>query len=177
MKKTIVFALALLLLIGCRHNRAVSTRLVELDSLISVAPDSAAALLETIPSDSLRDAENRAYHALLITQARYKAYIPATSDSAINIALAHYSEGGDYDRLIRSLIYKGCVMTELNQPDSAVYWFKTAEAAASSDDHANLGYILFRIGDLYQYEFVATNLAMTYYQRALPHLKKSGQAF
>ena len=178
MKRTIVIAfLLLLLLAGCRQERAVSPRLVELDSLIAVAPDSAAALLEAIPADSLRDPENRAYHALLLTQAKYKAYIPATSDSAINIALAHYSEGGDYDRLIRSLIYKGCVMTELNQPDSAVYWFKTAEAAASSDDHANLGYILFRIGDLYQYEFVATNLAMTYYQRALPHLKESGQAF
>ena len=141
MKKTIVIALTLLLLIGCHHNRAVSPRLVELDSLIAVAPDSAAALLEAIPSDSLFDTENRAYHALLLTQARYKAYIPATSDSTINIALAHYHDDGDYDRRIRSLIYKGCVMTELNQPDSAVYWFKAAETAASPSDHANLGHI------------------------------------
>lgn len=177
MKKTIVFALTLLLLIGCRHNRAVSPWLVELDSLIAVAPDSAAALLEAIPSDSLFDTENRAYHALLLTQARYKAYIPATSDSTINIALAHYYDDGDYDRRIRSLIYKGCVMTELNQPDSAVYWFKAAETAASPSDHANLGYILFRIGDLYQYEFVASNLAIAFYQRALLHLKESGQSF
>ena len=177
MKKTIVIALTLLLLIGCHHNRAVSPRLVELDSLIAVAPDSAAALLEAIPSDSLFDTENRAYHALLLTQARYKAYIPATSDSTINIALAHYHDDGDYDRRIRSLIYKGCVMTELNQPDSAVYWFKAAETAASPSDHANLGYILFRIGDLYQYEFVASNLAIAYYQLALPHLKESGQSF
>ena len=81
--------MVLLLLMGCRRQVAVSPRLVELDSLIAVAPDSAAALLEAIPSDSLRDPDNRAYHALLLTQARYKAYIPATSDSAINIALAH----------------------------------------------------------------------------------------
>ena len=90
MKKTIVFALTLLLLIGCRHNRVVSPRLVELDSLIAIAPDSAAALLEAIPSDSLFDTEDRAYHALLLSQARYKAYIPATSDSAINIAVDYY---------------------------------------------------------------------------------------
>ncbi len=179
MKKTIVFALTLLLLIGCRHNRVVFPRLVELDSLIAIAPDSAAALLEAIPSDSLFDTEDRAYHALLLSQARYKAYIPATSDSAINIAVDYYvaDNKGSYDCRIRSLIYKGCVMTELNLPDSAVYWFKAAEATASPDDHANLGYILFRIGDLYQYEFVASNLAMAYYQRALPHLKESGLSF
>ena len=179
MKKTIIFALTFLLLMGCRHHRAVSPRLVELDSLIAVAPDSAAALLQAIPSDSLTDPENRAYHALLLTQARYKAYIPATSDSDINIAVDYFvaKKDGDYDRRIRSLIYKGCVMTELNHLDSAIYWLKRAEVAARPDDHANLGYILFRIAELYQYEYVASNLTMTYYQRALSHLKESGQSF
>ena len=169
----------LLLLISCRQERAVSPRLVELDSLIAVAPDSAAALLEAIPADSLRDPENRAYHALLLTQAKYKAYIPATSDSAINLAVDYYvtDNKGGYDYRIRSLIYKGCVMTELGQSDSAMYWFKSAETAARPDDHANLGYVLFRIADLYQYEFVASNQAMESYQRALPHLKESNQSF
>ncbi|MBR6431768.1 MAG: tetratricopeptide repeat protein, partial [Muribaculaceae bacterium] len=63
----------LLLLISCRQERAVSPRLVELDSLIAVAPDSAAAQLAAIPADSLINPENRAYHALLTTQAKYKA--------------------------------------------------------------------------------------------------------
>ena len=116
MKRLCVTTLTILLLLaGCRHNRAVSPRLVELDSLIAVAPDSAAALLEAFPAASLRNPENRAYHALLITQAKYKAYIPATSDSAINIAVDYYvtDNKGSYDHRIRSLIYKGCVMTEL----------------------------------------------------------------
>ncbi len=169
----------LLLLVGCHRQEAVSPRLVELDSLIAVSPDSAAALLAAIPDDSLRESENRAYHALLLTQAKYKAYIPATSDSDINMAVDHYvtKNRGSYDHRIRSLIYKGCVMTELGQPDSAMYWFKVAETAARPDDHANLGYILFRIGDLYQYEFVASNQAIDSYKRALSHLKKSGQSF
>ena len=178
-KLLLLISVCALLLAGCRQQQADLPRLVELDSLIAVAPDSAAALLAAIPSDSLTDPENRAYHALLLTQAKYKAYIPATSDSDINIAVDYFvaKNVGNYDRRIRSLIFKGCVMTELNQPDSAVYWFKAAENAASPDDHANLGYILFRIGDLYQYEFVASNLAIAYYQRALPHLKESGQSF
>ena len=178
-KLILLIGISLVLLAGCRQQQADLPRLVELDSLIAVAPDSAAALLEAIPADSLHTAAYRAYRALLLTQAKYKAYIPATSDSDINIAVDYFvaKNVGNYDRRIRSLIFKGCVMTELNQPDSAVYWFKAAENAARPDDHANLGYILFRIGDLYQYEFVASNLAIAYYQRALPHLKESGQSF
>ena len=42
-------------------------------------------------------------------------------------------------------------MTELNQPDSAMYWFKSAEKAARPDDHANLGYIKYKIGVLEEY--------------------------
>ena len=172
MKRTIVIAfLLLLLLAGCRQERAVSPRLVELDSLIAVAPDSAAALLQAIPSDSLHGAENRAYHALLTTQAKYKAYIPATSDSTINVAIDHYfnNQHGDYDRRIRTLIYKGCVMTELNQPDSALYWFKVAESAAHTDDHANLGYINLRLASLYSYEAMNDSLCIFYYKTALGH--------
>ena len=161
----------LLLLVGCRQERAVSPRLVELDSLIAVAPDSAAALLAAIPADSFHDPENRAYHALLTTQAKYKAYIPATSDSAINFAVDYYvtDDKGSYDHRIRSLIYKGCVMTELNQPDSAMYWFKRAESTARPDDHANLGYINHNIGVLFMDELEMDTTTVNYLNTALQH--------
>ena len=74
-KSILLIGICFLLLAGCRQQQADLPRLVELDSLIAVAPDSAAALLEAIPADSLRDPENRAYHALLLTQAKYKADI------------------------------------------------------------------------------------------------------
>ena len=166
-----------LLLAGCRQGVNDSAGLVELDSLIAAAPDSAAARLADWPADSLRTAGDRAYHALLLTQARYKAYIPATSDSAINLAVAYYSDGDDYDRWIRSLIYKACVMSELNQPDSAMFWFKRAETIARPGDHANLGYINFRIADIYQYEYVAPKQAVDSYNQALAHYRKSNQSF
>ena len=71
----LLISVCALLLAGCRQQQADLPRLVELDSLIAVSPDSAAALLEAIPADSLRDPENRANHALLLTQAKYKADI------------------------------------------------------------------------------------------------------
>jgi len=168
-----IITIILLALAGCRQGSVDSPRLVELDSLIAVAPDSAAALLAAYPDDSLRTDDDRAYHALLLTQAKYKAYIPATSDSLINQAVAHYvtDDRGDYDRHIRALIYKGCVMTELGQPDSAMYWFKRAETAARPDDHSNLGYINYRMGKLSLNELKYDDTVITYFTKALGHYK------
>ena len=153
MKKTIIFALTLLLLIGCRHHRAVSPRLVELDSLIAVAPDSAAALLQAIPADSLTDPENRAYHALLLTQAKYKAYFPfgAKAMDTINMAVRHYSDGHDLEKNTRSYLYKGCVFEDQQRLDSAMYYYKAAEdLATQSGDTFQRGYILTRMASLFR---------------------------
>ena len=166
----IILVLALLLA-GCRQAAVDQARLVALDSLIAVSPDSAAALLEAYPDDSLRTAGDRAYRALLLTQARYKAYIPATGDSLISMAVEHYADGHDPDKRTRSLLYKGCVMTELGQTDSAMYWFKRAEAAASRDDHATLGYINLRLADLLANELIYDTCCINYYEKSLNHYR------
>ena len=147
-----------ILLVGCRQGGGDAHRLVELDSLIAAAPDSAAALLAAVPADSLPTAGDRAYHALLLTQARYKAYIPldSTSLDTINLAVAHYADGDDGDKLTRSLLYKGCVMEELGRPDSAMYYYKAAEDhATQSGDTYHRGYALMRMAWLFhsQYDF------------------------
>ncbi|MBR1727645.1 MAG: hypothetical protein IJ724_13580 [Muribaculaceae bacterium] len=142
-----------LLLAGCRQGVNDSAGLVELDSLIAAAPDSAAARLADWPADSLRTAGDRAYHALLLTQARYKAYIPLDSGSldTINLAVAHYADGHDPDKLMRSLLYKGCVFEELARLDSAMYYYKAAEDhAARSGDTYHQGYALMRMASLFQ---------------------------
>ena len=161
-----------LLLAGCRQGVNDSAGLVELDSLIAAAPDSAAARLADWPADSLRTAGDRAYHALLLTQARYKAYIPLDSGSldTINLAVAHYADGHDPDKLMRSLLYKGCVMEELARLDSAMYYYKAAEDhAARSGDTYHRGYALMRMAWLYhsQYDF----------KRAIALNKQSLEAF
>ena len=149
----LVWLASLFLLAGCRQGVGDSPGLVELDSLIAAAPDSAAARLAAWPADSLRTAADRAYHALLLTQARYKAYIPLDSGSldTVNVAVAHYADGHDPEKQTRSLLYKGCVMEELARPDSAMYCYKAAEdhAARSGDDYQR-GYALMRMASLYQ---------------------------
>ena len=145
---------ALLLLAGCRQGGVDSPRLVELDSLIAVAPDSAAALLAAYPDDSLLTNDDRAYHALLLTQAKYKADIHAYSLDTINLAVRHYSDGHDPEKQTRSILYKGCVMEELPQLDSAMYYYKCAEdLAIQSDDTYHRGYALMRMAALFQSKY------------------------
>lgn len=166
----IVLVVALLGVMGCSRDNVDSARLVELDSLVAVTPDSAATLLLDIAPSSLSSDEDRAYHALLATEACYMANLPVASDSVINVAIAHYADGGgEYDRRIRSLIFKGCIMDELGQADSAKYWLGRAEATARPDDHAHLGYINFRLADLDAGAQKYDSTAITRYETALSH--------
>ena len=136
---------------GCDGTRRYDSRLTAADSLMRSAPDSALAMVEAVVRDSLADEGDRAYRDLLLTQARYRCYITATSDSDINHALAWYrAHPSDREKLTRAYIYKGAVMEELGHPDSAMLYYKTAEATAAPHDHFNLGYSKMRIGELYQ---------------------------
>ena len=147
----IVIALVLAAAVaGCSGAHRYDARLMAADSLMQAAPDSALVLIGTVCRDSLADEGDRAYRDLLLTQARYRNYITATSDSDINRALAWYrAHSGEREKLTRALIYKGAVMEELGHPDSAMLYYKQAEATAAPDDYFNLGYAKFRMGYLY----------------------------
>ena len=143
---------------GCGRTPRYDGRLVAADSLMCSVPDSALAIVEDVCRDSLDAESDRAYHDLLLTQARYRCYITATSDSDINRALAYYlAHSSEREKLTRAYIFKGAVMEELGYPDSAMLYYKHAEAA--SDDYFNLGYCNMRIAQLYQ-NFYANDSAV-----------------
>ena len=166
MPRLLIVMMVCVLLAGCRQQQADLPRLVELDSLIAVAPDSAAALLEAIPADSLPTAADRAYRALLLTQAKYKADIHAYRLDTINLAVDYFADGHDKDKRTRSLLYKGCVMEELPQLDSAMYYYKYAEdMATQSGDTYHCGYALMRQAWMYQCQY-DTRCAIDLYRMA-----------
>ena len=137
---------------GCGGAHRYDSRLVLADSLMQANPDSALALVQAVDADSLSTEGDRAYRDLLLTQARYKCYITATSDSAINRALAYYRHHkGEREKLTRAYIYKGAVMEELGYLDSAMLYYKTAESVADTADYFNQGFCNLRIAELYQF--------------------------
>ena len=124
MRKLMVFIWTMLVLgamvPSCSNSHRYDSRLTAADSLIHDHADSALAILETLSPSDLATEGDRAYHDLLLTQARYKAYIPSTSDSDINRALGYYrAHPKEKEKLTRANIYKGAVMEELGHPDSA----------------------------------------------------------
>ena len=58
-------------------------------------PDSALHMLQGISTKNLSTKADRAYHALLLTQARDKNYIRQTDDSLIQVAVRYYDTHED----------------------------------------------------------------------------------
>ncbi len=158
----IVVALVLVAVVtGCGGMHRYDARLAAADSLMHDVPDSALALVQAVDPASLTREGDRAYRDLLLTQARYRCYITATSDSDINRALAYYLQhDGEREKLTRAYIYKGAVMEELGHPDSAMLYYKHAEATAAPTDYFNLGYSKMRIAQLYLYQLSQDSAAI-----------------
>ena len=158
----IVVALVLVAVVtGCGGMHRYDARLAAADSLMHDVPDSALTLVQAVDPASLTREGDRAYRDLLLTQARYRCYITATSDSDINRALAYYLQHhGDREKYTRAYIYKGAVMEELGYPDSAMLYYKHAEATAAPTDYFNLGYSKMRIAQLYLYQLSQDSAAI-----------------
>ena len=172
MKHLLTVILSILALVaavtGCGGAHRYDARLVRTDSLMRPDPDSALAIVQAVVRDSLTSDGDRAYRDLLLTQARYRCYVPATSDSDINRALNYYrAHSGEREKLTRALIYKGAVMEELGHPDSAMLYYKQAEATAAADDYHNLGYTKYRISTLYQDQLTIDSSAIIYLKEAI----------
>ena len=162
------------LLGGC-GGRVTDPKLVRADSLMDAAPDSALALLLTIDSSRLDGRANQAYYALLLTQARYKCYIPATGDSLINIAVDYYDHWyRDRNKRTRSLLYLGCVKNELGFPSDAIASYLRAETAADPDDYNLLAQINFRIGYLYTEHYELSGRTINRFKKALDYNIRTG---
>ncbi len=174
----ILTALAMLvgLLPGCHGGGAprYDARLVLADSVLrSNDPDSALQLLTTIDGAKLPSAGDRAYHALLLTQAQYRCYVDITSDSTINVALDYYKHHeGEREKLTRSYIYKGAVTEVLGDPEGAMPYYKQAVSVAAPDDHFNLGYALLRVGCLYRSYLVSDSADVVTIKRALHNFEQ-----
>ena len=182
---TIILLLCLtmlaVLLPGCHRGGMprYDSRLEHADSVLRCNdPDSALRLLSAIDARALESAGDRAYHALLLTQAQYRCYVDITSDSTINVALDYYRHHeNEQEKLARSYIYKGAVTEVLGDPEAAMGYYKQAASVATPDDHFNLGYANLRIGSLYRDYLVKDSSDITFLKQALHHFSQVPDSF
>ena len=161
-----------MLLAGC--GRSVDSRLSLADSLIDEQADSAYVVLKGVNTDELTRSSDKAYYALLYTQAQYKNFDSIPNDSLINIALHHYSDNHNRELNTRTLIYKGAVMQELGNETEAMEWYKRAEDNASPDDYMNLGQANLRMAMLYALNYADNDETLEKERRALRYFRKAG---
>ncbi len=167
----IVLLPMLALMLSC-HDGGVhryDSRLELADSLlVHHDPDSALRLLGGIDAESLSGASNRAYHALLLTQAQYRCYEDITSDSTINVALDYYKHHAkEQEKLTRAYLYKGAVMEVLGDVEQAMSSYKQAQATVQADDLFNQGYIRLRMGNIYRDNLVVDSSDIRLFKEAL----------
>lgn len=176
-----VVASMIWLLAGCSGGEMprYDARLVLADSLLRRNdPDSALQLLAAIDGHHLPNAGDRAYHALLLTQAQYRCYVDITSDSTINVALDYYKQhSSEQEKLTRAYIYKGAVTEVLGDPEAAMAQYKQACGVAAPEDHFNLGYAFMRIGSLYRDYLAADSLYISLFKKALSHFEQVHDSF
>ncbi len=183
--KRIIISLPLMTLLvlammvgGCEKQQPYDSRLVVVDSIMRHDPDSALALLKNMNSADLVTAGDQAYFALLLTQARYRCYVVATSDSTINTALDYYRHhDNEREKLTRACIYKGAVMEELGDPKAAMNYYQEAKNTVAPDDLFNQGYIRLRMGNIYRDNVAADTVDVTLMKQALYYFKQIPDSF
>jgi len=149
-KKYVLFLVATSLFFACQRDELASPLLVQAEQLMQQHPDSALALLDITRHSIRKSSLGNAIWCLLITEAEDKCHIEQPSDSIINIAVNYFQQYRKSKKYMLSLYYKGCVLENLSQKDSAVAYYKKAlKVAYYKPSSANLLLIYSRMGALF----------------------------
>ena len=156
---------------GCGHGTD-NSQLTLVDSLLAQnQSEEALQMLEVLNTTSFNQ-NDKAYHALLTTQARHAQHIVETDDNIINEAVKYYKTHNDKEKYARALLYQGCVNEELGHLDKAVACLRQAEDVASEEDLKTRALAKMTMGELYQSQIIgAKTLGAAKYREALALFK------
>lgn len=150
MKKLLIAPILTFLLMACASQPDYSKLLVQADSLMSSRPDSALHILQDITLQQFTSQADKAYYALLLTQARDKNYIPQTDDSLIQRAVQYYDSTKHRKMQAQAYYYWGSVYRDQNEQAIATEKYLMAVPFAQEiNDKALQGRIYSNVGFLY----------------------------
>jgi hypothetical protein len=127
-------------------------KLEQAEKVMQAHPDSALAILKTIPASQLHRKADQALYSFLLTQAQLKNNIPFTSDSLINIATDYFDETEPL-RAGYAWYYKSMFLNEYGDTKQiANAILKAQEFAESSDDYKLEGFVYSQKAEFYKLE-------------------------
>lgn len=135
---------------ACHSGGNETTLLHQADSLMQEFPDSALAILESIPHPEKLYGADRADYALFLTRARTKLNIYQSSDSLIRIAVEYYDRSWNNERKMQAYYYRGCVYRDMRCMDLAVKDFlKALKVIPKESEYLYLGAIYENLAGCY----------------------------
>ncbi len=140
--------------VSCNHTQpSYDADLVRADSLTYSDKKAMLEILQSIDASRLKGEANKAYYALLFSEAQYRNRVEIKNDSLINVAVNYYSKSDKQELAVRSLISASCIYRELGDLDlSASYIQKAADRAAKTADKHLLYMLYFNWGMIMQEE-------------------------
>ena len=131
MKKTIYLLLLSLAIIGC-HQKSITERMVEIDSLVvQELYDSAYANVLRIDPSELFSREDSAHYYLLLVQTSMLTQHPDTLNMLDSLVIPYYNNIGNHEKLADAYYYKAYGMMRQRDFLNATRMYKKAEEQAS----------------------------------------------
>ncbi len=164
----LTFSCVLLLSISCnRQHQTVDRILDDAETLVEQHPDSAFALLDSLPYALIPGKSQYYRYLLLQIQAKDKSYRDIASDTLIFGVKEYYFENKDLNKAALSAYYCGRVLQEQKKYEQALKAYLEAEDYSSQrKDDANLsGLIQSSIGMVY-YKQLLQKEAITRFKQA-----------
>ena len=169
-KHCIFLLLILVALMSCNDPKPITDTLHRAEALMNEYPDSAWTLLNTISPDEMGQNRNRAFYALLYTQAQDKTYRDETNDSLISIAVDYYRNTDDVRHKFLSYYYKGRVHFNSKDYLNATTCYMEAEQLVDEvgDDYL-AGLLYSELGRIYRLYYD--------YPKSLEALQKAAECY
>ena len=146
------------------------------DSLMEIHPDSALFILESIASPQKLSRADRAFYALLLTQARHKNYIVLENDSLIKMSVEYYGDRKKSLYAAKAHYYWGAAYRDMGYTSFAVEEYLTAIRLMPVEDEF-LAMIYDNLAECYEEEDLS-HVAAEAYRSAYQILKgKSEQIY
>lgn len=160
---------------GVVNGREIKQYLSKAETLLGTDDSLALALLNDINSESIKRPKQRAQYALLYSEALYKNYKTASSDSLIMIAVRYYSSGNDKEKQFRSYYMLGCIYYDLGlTTDAAVALGQAEQLVGEINDDYRLGLLYTKLGTIF-FDSFDFDRALQYYRLAHSHYEIAGK--
>ena len=170
------FLIAIILcLASCTQPSKHGEILMQVESFIHERPDSALTILQGIDTTTLKNKEEKAKHALLLSMALDKNVIDRTDFEVLQPAIDYYRNHGTATDKLRTLYYEGRIYQNAGQGDLAMKSFiKAREVEGPITDTLTLGNLLVAQASYYYStykvkEFITNNRQAARLYEAIGH--------